>query len=77
MTETQKRMIEKLRLSEDDFQLDKKSSKDRIKELESQNEMLTECIIEMANIIYAQQKGANYDGNVIRTKNYEWQIEVF
>lgn len=53
MTETQKRMIEKLRLSEDDFQLDKKSSKDRIKELESQNEMLTECIIEMANIIYA------------------------
>lgn len=53
MTENQKRMVEKLGLSEDDFHPDKKSSEDRIKELESQNEMLTECIIEMANIIYA------------------------
>lgn len=30
-----------------------KTDKERIAELEEQNEMLTECILEMASIIYA------------------------
>ena len=29
------------------------SDKERIKELEKQNEMLTECLMELADIIYA------------------------
>lgn len=54
--------IERLKaigLSEDDF-LPKRTNRERIEELEAQNEelvaqneMLTECILELASIIYA------------------------
>jgi len=53
MTDRQKQMIAFLGLSEDDFAPNEQTDNERIKELEEQNEMLTECILEMASIIYA------------------------
>lgn len=49
-------MLEKL-LELNGLESDKKPTEEdyqkKIKELEAQNEMLTECILEIANIIYA------------------------
>lgn len=53
MTDVQKKMMDKLGLSEDDFSKDKLSDKERIKELETQNQMLIECLMEMSEYVYA------------------------
>lgn len=53
MTDAQKLMMEKLGLTEQDFQPSDKTDKERIGELESQNKMLIECIMEMSELLYA------------------------
>ncbi len=45
-------MMAKLGLIEADFQPKEKTDEERIKQLEEQNEMLTECILELSEIIY-------------------------
>lgn len=45
--------IKALGLNVKDFEPKKQTDSERITELEEQNEMLTECIIELANIIYS------------------------
>lgn len=52
MTEAQKKMADMLGLAETDFQ-EKQSDRERIAELEQQNQMLTKCLMEMSQIVYA------------------------
>ena len=46
------KMLERLGLTEADFKPKEKNEDARITALEEQNEMLIECILEMADIIY-------------------------
>lgn len=52
MTDRQIQMMNQMGLSETDF-MKKKTPEERIKEVETQNEMLIECLMELADIIYA------------------------
>lgn len=52
MKDKTKERIEKLGLSIEDFE-PSKTEKEEIAELKDQNEMLIQCILEMAEIIYA------------------------
>lgn len=53
MTEIQKKMAEALGLTEKDFQPPEQTDAQRIAELEAQNQMLTQCLMEMSQIVYA------------------------
>ena len=53
MTEVQKKMMDALGLTEKDFQPPEKIDAQRIAELEAQNQMLTQCLMEMSQIVYA------------------------
>lgn len=52
MTEAQKKMAAALGLTEEDFQ-PQQPDKERISELERQNQMLTACLMEISQIMYA------------------------
>lgn len=53
MTEAQKKMAEALGLTEEDFLPPEQTDAQRISELEAQNQMLTQCLMEMSQIVYA------------------------
>ena len=53
MTEAQKKMVEALGLTEEDFLPPEQTDAQRIAELEQQNQMLTQCLMEMSQIVYA------------------------
>ena len=53
MTEAQKKMVEALGLTERDFRPPEQTDAQRIAELEAQNQMLTQCLMEMSQIVYA------------------------
>lgn len=53
MTDRQRELLRKAGLTEADFQPKEQTDEERIKQLEEQNEMLTECILELADIIYS------------------------
>ena len=53
MTEAQKKMVEALGLTERDFRPPEQTDAQRIAELEAQNQMLTQWLMEMSQIVYA------------------------
>ena len=53
MTDSQKKMAAALGLTEEDFQPPEQTDAQRIAELEAQNQMLTQCLMEMSQIVYA------------------------
>ena len=53
MTDSQKKMMEALGLTERDFRPPEQTDAQRIAELEAQNQMLTQCLMEMSQIVYA------------------------
>ena len=53
MTDAQKKMMDKLGLTERDFRPPEQTDAQRIAELEAQNQMLTQCLMEMSQIVYA------------------------
>lgn len=53
MTEAQKAMAAAMGLTEKDFQPPEQTDAQRIAELEAQNQMLTQCLMEMSQIVYA------------------------
>ena len=53
MTEAQKKMMEALGPTGKDFQPPEQTDAQRIAELEAQNQMLTQCLMEMSQIVYA------------------------
>lgn len=53
MTEIEKQMAAALGLAEKDFQPREQTDTQRIAELEQQNLMLTQCLLEISQIVYA------------------------
>lgn len=53
MTKTEIAMMEAMGLSEKNFQPSEQTETQRIAELEAQNQMLTQCLMEMSQIVYA------------------------
>lgn len=51
--EFQKFGLEDKGITVEDFEPSNKTDKKRIEELEAQNEFLTECLLEIGNIIYS------------------------
>lgn len=53
MTDTQKKLMELMGAKKEDFEPKESDADARIAELEARNAMLTECLLEISEIIYA------------------------